>query len=1282
MATAPAKMASATASNSNGVITAPPKGVVGGNRKKQKRRAKQAAKQAAHPTTSTTEGVDANIDYDEDPLGYGEDEYGYSDADADAYHDTYASRQPVQNGVHPPAPAPSRKRNKKKKAAGGGGAHGQGSYHPNSVSPMPHTTQSANSAHRVATNNQHSQQRSIWNTSTQQERTNIKNFWLSLTEDDRKALLKIEKEAVLKKMKQQQKSSCSCTVCGRKRTAIEEELEVLYEGYYEELEQYAHHDHPPLPSTDGMLAAPLQHRRPHPLATPPPPVPHLHRPHQVHEQLEEDEFSDEEDYSDDEEYSDDDLESEALPPRGPQGVPDFFNFGSHLTVKGILTPWPEQLRALLKLTSDNLLTVADDLLKNDGRKFIEMMEQLAERRMQRESRSQYEAENHSGYPPDDPAYGHEDALGAGDEFDDDEASYDSQEDYDDDLEDEDEMVGNLQMASGYAHTHGTDYRQGGLTEEQRMQEGRRMFQIFAARMFEQRVLTAYREKVAKERQEQLLQDLVNEEEREKAKEAKKQRDAQKKKDKKKQQQQAKAEEKARRDAEKAEEEARLRQLEEQKQEEQRRKKEEQRKKREEERRKLEEEKARKEAERARRQQEEQHRREEAERKARELRAAEKSRKDEQRRREKEEREAREKESKDRKSQDDKEKRERDSKAKAERNPKDQERSQPSSTQHASQSQPLQVTKRPSQVGMVAVPGLYPKQAPGSGVPSPHPTVATPAIPKAPTPARPRQASQQPSSSSSPRQVQSQPPNLPGKATSPGSNAAQQPPGKSILQKGLDQQASSQLPHPLPTTSPLHQHHQGLPPPGMSHPLHASPGAFGGPTPLGFPTFPNSHNLMMHGGMGPPHGPMPPFPQPGPPMGLSNRMGFNAGMNGINGMNGMPGPPPGMHPPLGRGFGFDLPGSNHPPPGFGLPHQLPAQTSPIGQPPPGPPGSESHRSAGALHSRHPSATERERFESTANQPIARPAPIQRPSSVKPPQDRRAAPSDIDDLSKHLGSSALLDDTDDMPLSADNRRHSGAPHGGRNVSGPVGMGPLGGFGAPGSAFGPPGSSWNTPSLPFGQSPTLGQPGWGSLPNPGPMGGWNAQMMNSLPGGVFNAAPHGNMHGPPAGMPHSRPRAIRIAICQACRQLSSRSDAAHEDGFHDLDVVMRQIELSRALPADMPAKLDEVIELCSAEGDSLNGGGELVLRKDPAAPADNAPASAYTVRWVSDQVSPENGVPFSGGAPGRGSLGEIGSPMPSKTSPIAAPGFGKAPPGARPIGDFGGAPGGHIPQHYGGR
>ena len=66
-----------------------------------------------------------------------------------------------------------------------------------------------------------------------------------------------------------------------------------------------------------------------------------------------------------------------------------------------------------------------------------MMEQLAERRMQRENRTQYDADTHPGYPPEE--Y-HDNTMTAGDEFDDDEASYDSQEDYEDELDEEDEMV--------------------------------------------------------------------------------------------------------------------------------------------------------------------------------------------------------------------------------------------------------------------------------------------------------------------------------------------------------------------------------------------------------------------------------------------------------------------------------------------------------------------------------------------------------------------------------------------------------------------------------------------------------------------------------------------------------------------------------------------------------------------------------------------------------------------------------------------------------------------------
>jgi hypothetical protein len=72
-----------------------------------------------------------------------------------------------------------------------------------------------------------------------------------------------------------------------------------------------------------------------------------------------------------------------------------------------------------------------------------------------------------------------------------------------------------------------------MTEDQKVEEGKKMFSIFAARMFEQRVLQAYREQVAQERQLQLLRELEDEDKATKEKEAKKQNQNQKKKDKKK-----------------------------------------------------------------------------------------------------------------------------------------------------------------------------------------------------------------------------------------------------------------------------------------------------------------------------------------------------------------------------------------------------------------------------------------------------------------------------------------------------------------------------------------------------------------------------------------------------------------------------------------------------------------------------------------------------------------------------------------------------------------------------
>lgn len=272
----------------------------------------------------------------------------------------------------------------------------------------------------------------IWNTSTAEERERIKEFWLSLGEEDRRGLVRIEKEAVLKKMKEQQRHSCSCTVCGRKRIAIEEELEVLYDAYYDELETYANHQQfglhaPPIPPTRqyGRPSAPLPLRQN-------PGFRSGSARARVEELGDEDDAGDEEEFSDedeDDDISDDDLD----PPLAASG--GIFNFGNSLTAQGMATTASQWFcQSADRVGLGGILTVADDLLKNDGKKFIEMMEQLAERRMQREEESRMVAGGH-GYPPISHRQQEEDEEGFEDE--DDDEDYNSEED--EEFE-EDEMV--------------------------------------------------------------------------------------------------------------------------------------------------------------------------------------------------------------------------------------------------------------------------------------------------------------------------------------------------------------------------------------------------------------------------------------------------------------------------------------------------------------------------------------------------------------------------------------------------------------------------------------------------------------------------------------------------------------------------------------------------------------------------------------------------------------------------------------------------------------------------
>ncbi|KAG8748951.1 hypothetical protein FRC11_011713, partial [Ceratobasidium sp. 423] len=226
----------------------------------------------------------------------------------------------------------------------------------------------------------------LWNTNSLEERQRIKEFWLGLAEQERRDLVKVEREAVLKKMKEQQKHSCACAVCGRKRAAIEEELEVLYDAYYEELEQYANIQQR-FVASGGTTSPPVG----------PGPFPgsvelddtgavvNAQRPISQHENFEDEgeEYEDEEEEGDEEDDDEEEDKPNGVPtPPSKDSAGSFLNFSNSLTVTGASAI--HRLNLYLWTAAGNILTVADDLLKNDGQKFLEMMEQLAEHRTNRE----------------------------------------------------------------------------------------------------------------------------------------------------------------------------------------------------------------------------------------------------------------------------------------------------------------------------------------------------------------------------------------------------------------------------------------------------------------------------------------------------------------------------------------------------------------------------------------------------------------------------------------------------------------------------------------------------------------------------------------------------------------------------------------------------------------------------------------------------------------------------------------------------------------------------------
>lgn len=610
-----------------------------------------------------------------------------------------------------------------------------------------------------------------------------------------------------------------------------------------------------------------------------------------------------------------------------------------------------------------------------------------------------------------------------------------------------------------------------------MEEGKRMFSIFAARMFEQRVLTAYREKVAQERQLQLLRELEEEDKSTRDREMKKQTQNQKKKDKKRyavflspplqaltfslvafrQQKLAKEEEKAAKTAEKAAEEAAIKAKQIAQEEELRKKREDERIRREAAKRLAEEERLRKEEEKKKRQQEERERELEREKKKREKDERIKKEREEKERKAKEEREVRlakereERAERERIEKDKREERERVEKEKRLAKEKEEKVEREAKEKLAAQQRAAAIAqaqansvKAPVRANATASSSSSSLAAPTKVAPAPSNNSAT-SVPRAPNTAVTTNGAVanakkvvnnkhiQPPSAMPPSGVVGQAPRPHPLPLAPQQmQPQQQQPNMSRphhlppLGNMNPQQISPHLP---PQSGMMFGHPQGpvmIPPPNMSPRVGNFP-------PMQYPF--NPANMQHH-------------PPPGTPLPSGLSRGFNAGPSFDPNFNRMPMP-----------IGVPLAGSVNIPPGapspIGPPKAKPSMSSSVPAPPMLAPGT-GRRGSVAAHGDS---------SMSGPGPITRPiAPIARPiaggsgegasSGSGSPNRRSPSPKGI------LGSSALSPDDDEVVSTAGPRR-VGAIGGGMGVGLPslqnwAPTSPRPGQPAPWGSAGPPGFS----------------------------------------------------------------------------------------------------------------------------------------------------------------------------------------------------------------------------------
>lgn len=251
----------------------------------------------------------------------------------------------------------------------------------------------------------------------------LKEYWLSLSSDEKKDMLNAERKSVFKVIKEHQKITCNCSVCSRKRQIIEKELKKLYEAYFEGIDSdelitaELFNDNPPQ-NLRQLQNQKLQQQQ-------------LHNHHLNHQHIQQEQknlqhqqqqlLQHQQQLQLQQQQAQHQLQlqlqqaeqqkhqlkpfqlqqlellqqkAQAVQAQALGKSTDYENLNKKNLAKdeiASLNSWliSDSLRVSIKKSGDTrlngILSVAEDLVENDGRKFLEMMEKLAESRIERQS---------------------------------------------------------------------------------------------------------------------------------------------------------------------------------------------------------------------------------------------------------------------------------------------------------------------------------------------------------------------------------------------------------------------------------------------------------------------------------------------------------------------------------------------------------------------------------------------------------------------------------------------------------------------------------------------------------------------------------------------------------------------------------------------------------------------------------------------------------------------------------------------------------------------------------